>query len=463
MGNLISTRVRYTIIFLTAVGIVRKDDVIRLFNKYLSQYFFNKEKTTIKNRKRNSSVTNDMKLSPVTSTKKKPSISSPKTEEKRKKTNKTNNNNKAKKKAKRKKKKSSNKNNNKKEKQDDHDKIFEEAWEESTKSIAIKNTALNNAEDNDVKPTFDKAVKYINDSDIDTSTEDQLNLYGLYKRATVGTCNIAQPGMFDGMEKKYKWDAWKARDSISTTYEAMSKYIDLVEKLSPNWNGDDKTNNDNNNNNNNNQNNSSENDKSATKTDSNTTTTTTTTTTTNNNNNKKKKTPKDTAAAMAKTQSTMKSLHFKLENEKINNDIFQYAQDGNLQLVKNGIRDGCNVNNVDKEMGMTCLMWACDRERMDVVKYLVEEAGADLAIQDPDGQSALHCALPYPDISYYLAKHGANINLKDIDGYTPLDVAKDSTSETDVEVLKKAYKEYQTKKDNEEQNKIKLLDIEPPE
>ena len=106
---------------------------------------------------------------------------------------------------------------------------------------------------------------------------------------------------------------------------------------------------------------------------------------------------------------------------------------------------------------------ACDRERMDVVKYLVEEAGADLTIQDPDGQSALHCALPYPDISYYLAKHGANINLKDIDGYTPLDVAKDSTCETDVEVLKKAYKEYQTKKDNEEQNKIKLLDIEPPE
>ena len=102
------------------------------------------------------------------------------------------------------------------------------------------------------------------------------------------------------------------------------------------------------------------------------------------------------AAAMAKTQSTMQNIDYNPEHEKINNDIFQYAQDGQLDLVKMALRNGCDVNSfseLDSDR-MTCLMWACDREQMDVVRYLVEEAGADITLQDPYGQSALHYAVP---------------------------------------------------------------------
>ena len=134
----------------------------------------------------------------------------------------------------------------------------------------------------------------------------------------------------------------------------------------------------------------------------------------------------------------MQNIDYNPEHEKINNDIFQYAQDGQLDLVKVALKNGCDVNSfseIDSDR-MTCLMWACDREQMDVVRYLVEEAGADITLQDPYGQSALHYAVPYPEIAYYLAEKGADIELKDEDGYAPLELAKDSTCETNVELLK---------------------------
>ena len=35
----------------------------------------------------------------------------------------------------------------------------------------------------------------------------QLSLYGLYKQALVGTCNVKKPGMLD-LAGRAKWDAW---------------------------------------------------------------------------------------------------------------------------------------------------------------------------------------------------------------------------------------------------------------
>nr|KJB46135.1 hypothetical protein B456_007G349800 [Gossypium raimondii] len=42
-----------------------------------------------------------------------------------------------------------------------------------------------------------------------TTNDDKLILYGLFKQATVGPVNTSRPGMFN-MKEKYKWDAWKA-------------------------------------------------------------------------------------------------------------------------------------------------------------------------------------------------------------------------------------------------------------
>ena len=56
-----------------------------------------------------------------------------------------------------------------------------------------------------------------------------LQLYALYKQATVGNVNTSRPGQFDFVGRA-KWDAWEKLKGTSTQ-EAMQMYIDLVEQL----------------------------------------------------------------------------------------------------------------------------------------------------------------------------------------------------------------------------------------
>ncbi|MBA0771280.1 hypothetical protein Gotri_019764, partial [Gossypium trilobum] len=62
-----------------------------------------------------------------------------------------------------------------------------------------------------------------------TTNDDKLILYGLFKQATVGPVNTRRPGMFN-MKEKYKWDAWKAVEGKSKE-EAMNDYITKVKQL----------------------------------------------------------------------------------------------------------------------------------------------------------------------------------------------------------------------------------------
>ncbi|XP_019182076.1 PREDICTED: acyl-CoA-binding protein [Ipomoea nil] len=62
-----------------------------------------------------------------------------------------------------------------------------------------------------------------------TTNENKLILYGLYKQATVGDVNTSRPGMFN-MKDRAKWDAWKAIEGKSKD-EAMSDYITKVKQL----------------------------------------------------------------------------------------------------------------------------------------------------------------------------------------------------------------------------------------
>ena len=56
-----------------------------------------------------------------------------------------------------------------------------------------------------------------------------LQLYALYKQATVGNVNTSRPGQFDFVGRA-KWDAWDKLKGTSTE-EAMQMYIDLVDEL----------------------------------------------------------------------------------------------------------------------------------------------------------------------------------------------------------------------------------------
>ncbi|XP_064961279.1 acyl-CoA-binding protein [Musa acuminata AAA Group] len=62
-----------------------------------------------------------------------------------------------------------------------------------------------------------------------TTNENKLILYGLYKQATVGPVNTSRPGIFN-MRDRAKWDAWKAVEGKSKE-EAMSDYITKVKQL----------------------------------------------------------------------------------------------------------------------------------------------------------------------------------------------------------------------------------------
>lgn len=61
------------------------------------------------------------------------------------------------------------------------------------------------------------------------SDDELLELYGLYKQATVGDNDTTKPGMFD-FKGKYKWESWDKLKGTSQE-EAEQKYIALVDQL----------------------------------------------------------------------------------------------------------------------------------------------------------------------------------------------------------------------------------------
>lgn len=71
-----------------------------------------------------------------------------------------------------------------------------------------------------------EAVKNLTTS---PNNEELLELYGLYKQATVGDVNTQRPGMLD-LKGKSKWDAWSGRKGLAKD-AAMEQYITKVDSL----------------------------------------------------------------------------------------------------------------------------------------------------------------------------------------------------------------------------------------
>merc|ERR1719474_730021 len=67
------------------------------------------------------------------------------------------------------------------------------------------------------------------------SNEELLEVYALYKQATVGDVNTSRPGMLD-LKGKAKWDAWNGKKGTSQD-DAKQKYVDLANQLKEKQNG----------------------------------------------------------------------------------------------------------------------------------------------------------------------------------------------------------------------------------
>ncbi|KAK0174622.1 hypothetical protein PV327_010378 [Microctonus hyperodae] len=76
---------------------------------------------------------------------------------------------------------------------------------------------------------FEKAAAEVKELVSSPSDADLLELYALYKQATVGDCNTTRPGMLD-FKGKAKWDAWDGKKGLSQD-EAKEKYVAQVTKL----------------------------------------------------------------------------------------------------------------------------------------------------------------------------------------------------------------------------------------
>ncbi len=80
-----------------------------------------------------------------------------------------------------------------------------------------------------MEESFRNAATRIKNSQIRPSNGDLLILYGLYKQATNGDCNVAQPWAVQ-IEARSKWEAWNKNKGMERM-NAMRKYIDKVEEL----------------------------------------------------------------------------------------------------------------------------------------------------------------------------------------------------------------------------------------
>jgi diazepam-binding inhibitor (GABA receptor modulator, acyl-CoA-binding protein) len=79
------------------------------------------------------------------------------------------------------------------------------------------------------KDKFAAAQEKVQNLKTRPSNDQLLELYALYKQATVGDVEGSRPGMLD-VKGRAKYDAWAKRKGVSKA-EAVKKYMALADKL----------------------------------------------------------------------------------------------------------------------------------------------------------------------------------------------------------------------------------------
>lgn len=109
--------------------------------------------------------------------------------------------------------------------------------------------------------------------------------------------------------------------------------------------------------------------------------------------------------------------------------LIRAAEQGNKEIVRELACHGADLNVRAKSNGRTALMKAAECGFLEITKFLVEK-GADIHFMDRSGRTALMLALSPAnkksrDILELLIGAGANLNMVDDRGESPLDKARD--------------------------------------
>jgi acyl-CoA-binding protein len=133
-----------------------------------------------------------------------------------------------------------------------------------------------------------------------------------------------------------------------------------------------------------------------------------------------KKKKKKVSQGMGLSVSTL-MIHDEENKDEREDDVFVFCSKGETEKVLELVRSGeANVNQKDEEMGMTLLHWACDRGHLSLVKSLLS-LGANVNVQDSDGTTPLGTAVlcEYQEVALLLLRSGANPDIKDDTGECP--------------------------------------------
>ncbi len=100
-------------------------------------------------------------------------------------------------------------------------------------------------------------------------------------------------------------------------------------------------------------------------------------------------------------------------------DIHTAVMSGNLEVVKQHIQSGTDINKKEPFGGSSPLITACLYEKKEVAQYLIE-SGANINFTNNDGSTALHVAAFFckPELVKLLLEKKANKNIRNNYGST---------------------------------------------
>jgi len=121
-----------------------------------------------------------------------------------------------------------------------------------------------------------------------------------------------------------------------------------------------------------------------------------------------------------KNPQSANKLNAKQKVEKPKTDLLTAILSDNLEIVKQHIEAGTNINEKDQMSGSTPLITAATFGKAAIAKALID-ANADLDIKNNEGSTALHAAAFFCNIEIIqmLIDAGADKTIKNKHGATP--------------------------------------------